>query len=312
MLLSDLSYKPAKGWEKESLPELPNVKKKFRELAQSCVYKYYRIKEGYRLPSVPKKIKEIERILPLLPQQVEVDELPDGEKKTRPAWVFGQYYIGESSIPKISQNTVPNPDLNKEPKGLYTRGFTLDQARGLVIFNDPVYILDKKAIGFASRQPKLFLRVAVNLHDEETRAPERFEEKDGRSRKEKPRLIVREDVGVNIYPNHTTRQIISDKDDVMRQAKYYIKAAKQEIETRRPMTLRYAGLIKVDPDGAIQQVVWAITRDGAFTVASRNEELADIDANYNNDRLIQRLVADTRRAKRKAQKKGLKNVRNSP
>jgi hypothetical protein len=55
-------------------------------------------------------------------------------------------------------------------------------------------------------------------------------------------------------------------------ADYLIDAALAEYETRAAQTVRYHGLVPINPDGAIQQVAFHVGSGGTTTTAARNTE----------------------------------------
>ncbi|TWT30725.1 hypothetical protein [Blastopirellula retiformator] len=308
----EADYIPPSGWETEPVLEMPNVEKKYRDLAKSCIWKVYRIMAGFQLNGEPKTpenvIESIEEIL-LLNEQLEVDEFPGGLKERRLPWVYGQYDDGASTLPPPPRNKVPNPNLNKEPKTLYRRGFTVDTERGLVIFSEPVHQwqFDKALNTNIAIPPVIRLRAAFHRRDIMTRGLIRFEHMRGKpARVKDTQVITRNDIGREAYVLYQPsggEKLITNETEVKKQAEYYLDAAQKELEAKQPGSLTYDGFAAIQPDGAIQQVTWSIGSDGrGATTASRNQELENADMSYREKQFIQRTVEGIKQDRLAAQK----------
>lgn len=310
--LNNLSYTPPGGWADEMIPGFPNVAAASRELAQQSVYRMYRIVFPTPLfpPGKPQvaanEIDRLEQILPLIPHQVEQDEFPDGSKQRRPPWVYGTFNKGTATYPTNPPNLPPNPDLNRAPADFYSRSFTLDRERGIVIFSEPVYDLDTSVQGFRTRQPRLNLRVAVTLRDSKTRGVERWTKLRGKDGKSQRALIVeRSDIGLEYYENHRTGRVIDNLAEVEKQAGYYLDAARDNLQKFPGGSVQYAGFVPIAPDGAIRQVSWSVDGSGvATTLASLNREQPGEDMSFEEKRLFERMMENLAKQRQQQQAAG--------
>lgn len=308
---ANVSYLPPNGWEQETL-DFPNVKAELRDLATSCIWKLYRIRAGFQLdgePRTPENVIDSIDEISLLSEQLEVDEFPGGLKQRRPAWVYGDYDAGSSSIPPPPKNKIPNPNLNKVPETLYTKSFTLDTERGLVIFSDPVlqWEFDKGLDTFIAIPPEIRLRTAFLRRDKKTRGLVRFEHMRGKPARVKDmQVIVRNDIAREayyVYRKNGTRKLVFNEAEIKKQAEYYLDAAQKELEVDRPGALTYDGFAAIQPDGAIQQVTWSIGGDGRGTTSvSRNQEIENSELSYREKQFVQRTIETVRQQRLNDQK----------
>jgi len=303
--IDELSYAPEedgeKTWEHVDMEHFNRISEDLpasRELALKTVFRWYRIVTPFRLPKVDGQIEDLWRILPIETTQVEKWEIDD-ERRSRPAWVFGEWYAGHES--PASETDDVDPDIENTPEGLYRRGFTIDQARGIVRFAEPVYrlnpIVDDDTHGATGGEilaADLRLRVAVGLRDKETRAFERraVERKlPGVRTGTKSRYLIRDDTRWMIYRKESPprRGVHHNTTEVKEVADYYLDAAEAEYSLQRPGSGAYTGLLRISPDGAIRQVTWQIARDGfATTSASRNKEELRTAPSYKERRFQER------------------------
>ncbi len=310
--LDKLSYKPKKGWSEVVLPDCLEVDKKFRDLAKKSLYRMYRIKPPEYLPGVEKKrdnkVKGLDELLPVTDRQVETDELFDGTKQRRPAWVYGKFYDGGTSLPVIPPKTKIDPDLNKQPQDLYTRSKTIDRERGIVMFNEPIYQFDTKVKGYVTKPPEIRVRLAVRWRREKTRALEHWSTLRGRkSKNRQPTIIHRADVQAEYYTNHAKNKVIDNTDDVQQQAKYYLDLAVESLKPKPVGGADYVGIHNIVPDGAIRQVKWSIRTEGqtaSKTAASVNYDDPSLDISYEEKRFIENVTAGLQQQKLAQQAKG--------
>ena len=155
--LDQLSYKPAGGWSAVDLPLFSDLSSNeaeddvtgLRSLATKSVFRYYRIKVPVKIPGYDGPdgglVTRLEQILPLFEEQV-VTAVENHDAVPLPAAVFGVWYSGPRRSDKhaatlaVQGNSPPAAGTDGAYKSpFYNRGFTLDTARGLVIFNEPVY-----------------------------------------------------------------------------------------------------------------------------------------------------------------------------
>ncbi|MFI4875945.1 MAG: hypothetical protein ACIALR_11425 [Blastopirellula sp. JB062] len=303
--LDEASYAPPRGWKHEPLPQLGNVDARYRKLAQSCVWKYYQIQPGFYLPGEPRrpenKIEKIEEVLPLLATQIEADRMPDQTLRRRPPWAYGLFERGESAFPLRDEKLRPDPNLNDVPQDLYARGMRIDRRQGLVIFDDPVFLYRQTATTYETHPARMRLRIACQRRDKRTRGVVRYEvTTEKKVRRGAAQTILRDDISRQAYWNFKTRKLVVNQEEVDRQARHYLQAARQAYQASQPATLTYDGFWPIQPDGAIQQVSWGIDRGGkGSTVVSRNREDELIDVSYRERRLMERMIEFTRNDRRR-------------
>lgn len=314
--LDKASYKPTDGWEYECPTFFSGIvaqqgvlagfeeknREKLIELAKECVWRYYQVKVPFKTPW-GETIQERERILPLVEHQAQrryrYKDYPREEvvKEYMPCELFGEFYSGDMAgreTPKWAATPLG-------PKAVWQRGFTIDAERGLVIVSEPCYRRLKlsqqplpngsyNSIDVGLFPAKLWLRCAINIRDADTWAYERkeYEYKPGGGKKTIPALYVaRSDIRMEHF-ELTNAAGTTKKDNQKRfesEAKHYIEQALTELQLSTPGTRRYAGMVQVPLDGAIQQITWEIDGQGYFyTTVSRNREEIHTDISYKEKR----------------------------
>lgn len=300
--IDKLSYIPRvrgrKTWRYSDVDHFLNIKDtRVRGLAQQSVFKWYRIKTPFVLPGSKEKIADLDRILPLLSTQVETVKTDDGREEPRPPWVYGKFWDGfESHEP--GQKDEKEKDLTNKPQGMYTKGFAVDTELGIVKFSEPVYLMkldNRVAAGRKVWPAKMFLRIGVNLRDEETRAWRRTEHRrKPQGKKTFPgtkRYVVRDDVQREIWKKWDPPSKVNDNlKEIEAIAREYLATELAEYQVQEAGSITYAGLLPISPDGAIRQVTWTITDNGfAFTRASRNREELLVTPSYEERRMFEKL-----------------------
>ncbi len=281
-LIDDLSYRPGGGggtWEAQYPLGMSDVNKtyqrdgvtlKTRDLALKTVYRWYRVKElvggGFRQKDFntdqPYNPTKLEHLLPLFGELVETVAQPDGTKKNRLAFVSGSFHLESGG----TQATVM-------PAGsLYTGGFSLDGARGIVQFGEPLFIQSGTVFSPAR------LRLTCTHHAKTDGITIRHEvRRTGTNAKHVGALPLRhpeiERTIVNTYNGDTLANTVDNRADVQREANYYIDAQIDELGGTPSADAIYAGILAIQPDGAIQQISWSMGGGvGSITRASRNVE----------------------------------------
>ena len=309
--INDLSYKPRSGWGNEKPGDFFNVENRRRpgvpipprdmqvtnprDLALDTVFRWYRARNfaqadgsfGLNLPGYG-RIRWLEQILPLGDVQAEtwVDPLDEFRRtRPKPPWLFGQYmrlYLDYA---------------NSEPNTFYYGNFSIDREHGIVKLSD--YATRLAADGRTNLSAILKLRVAVTIRNEQTWALERqtqrlnYPEPRGTgARQLKHDEIVFFSIAEYDLENNRVTRIKTNRDDVVREANYYLAAADLEYQVRLPQEIAYAGLIPLSPDGAIQAVTWTVGSSGATTRASRNDEINIPIIPYRERRMLEKLRHD--------------------
>jgi hypothetical protein len=303
--LEQLSYAPNGGWSKSDVPFFLQVASEFRALAQKSVFKYYRIKLPVAIPGYDAsggQATRLEQILPIENAQVEVAE-QDGQLVSQPAAVFGVWYRENEDIvntaaslrPLISTSAGAAPDESR-----YQRPFSIDAARGLVIFSEPVYAnKHASATGGSGHEvvvgpADLVLRASCQLRDPQTSSLERhvrtrtLESSSGTT----TRYLRHDEIVLTHVPNYSSDYHLSglttNAADVNAQADEFLDAAEREYADSMPQTVRYGGLVPIELDGAIEQISFHVGSAGTTTHVARHTELPRAALTYQHRRRIER------------------------
>jgi len=335
--IDDLSYKPAGGWSTIDLPHFQNVSDtKCRDLAKATVFRWYRIKVPLTIHGLEKETAEnrapldkLDRILPIGTTQVrqiapgivvgEIAAEHPEERIDRPAQVYGIYALpwdaewAEDVHSAATMYPLPLDETEAAANGLTNylkqaivpqEKWSLDSERGIVRFSD--YMFKQSATG-TYLAAVLRLRTAVTLRDAKTNMPLRVEaikgsEEDG-SFKTKARVLRHDEIVPRTIAQYkpTTAfdvdKVTSNVEDVRKECMHYADAAEREYETANPQTIRYAGLQRVEIDGAVMQVSYSLDLEsGMRTTASRNTEHARYAVSFREKRFLEKQKAELERA----------------
>lgn len=299
--INDLSYKPAKGWAFEEPQGMWNVFDQFgpkaQELARRTVFRWYRIcgnadkSQPIFIPGYGPLVDGWQ-IVPIEGEQAltwndvgvqnpagnNADKNPNMENL--PAMVWGSFYRG-------------NLKFNNEPKNLgkigagdttYYGEFRVIRDQGIVEFSDYVFRFRDGKPG-TIEEADLVLTCACSVRHPDTRAWVRYEKSRKLGNVLTPTRILKHDEIVVSYVAGAPLNHKQADDD----AEKYLDLAEAEYQHKRPQQRKYSGLIKISPDGAIQQVAWHVGPPYAHTTASRNNEFSLTIASYEERRLQQRL-----------------------
>jgi hypothetical protein len=112
------------------------------------------------------------------------------------------------------------------------------------------------------------------LLDEHTHAPVRTQvERDtGSGLDTEPRYQKFSDLQKWSYFDYDLRELVDNTTKVTEDANYYINGLLQQYEVTTPHTIAYAGMMRVELDGAIQQWFFRFGQRGCTTTISRNNE----------------------------------------
>lgn len=294
--IDSLTYKPAGGWSVLDIPTFASVAEPHRELASETVFRWYRIKTPLGTPYLPgKRIDKLTRFLPLRDKQVET-VLQDGKRVVKDAQVFGIWF-GEFD-PDLGNTATTLRPLTAATTGDVIRDWSLDQEFGIVKFSRPVYANRNADSPLEIVPAVLVLRTSFNLINSETRTPLRY----SRARKlggpkagTKARVEIKDDVqptsyvvyaaggyfpplaGNQLGPRDATKFTVSKlvsniQTEINKQCDYYLDAIEAEYKNNDPQQATYAGIMPINPDGALQAISWTIGKGGAFTTVSRNRD----------------------------------------
>lgn len=303
--IDELSYRPAKGWESVGdYVEFMQVVEKFPDrcaakLARETVWRWYRVNafETFNVLAVKqngqlqtKKLKVTKkRHLLLTGEQLFVREFKDGTREPLRAIVYGDFYSGdESRRPKepCKDEGVIKPAKPNEKLNVWDRGFSIDSDESLVKFREPAIKLERglapQVVGPGAKpddrvvvRPRLFLRTAFFLRKFDTGEVVRWEWA--------RRLGGRGDSKQYIFPedDEETAKVfklpgipVAANWTVMKgKANDAIDNWLQENKVETFQSALYSGFVKIQLDGAIEQVRWNLSEAGfATTRASRGRE----------------------------------------
>jgi hypothetical protein len=171
-----------------------------------------------------------------------------------------------------------------------------------VIFEEPVYQNTHPSAGGSSGHEvvigpaELVLRAACRVRDPETLALVRHTRTRtlGGASSAATRYLRHDAIVLTHRPTYSSGyslvDVATNVDEVNAQADSILDAAEQEYETRTPETIRYAGLLPIDLDGAIERISFHVGPEGAFTVASRHDEPASVAVPHKVRRRVERLA----------------------
>ncbi len=317
--LERLSYRPSKGWAQIDLPAMNQVADKFRGLAQRSVFRYYRIQSPITVPGYtgsPKGAEggtvRLEQVLPIEDEQVAVS-LENGLPANQPALVFGVWHAGKGGVENSAAKLAPAPDAPDQQglSAIYRGAYTIDAARGLVIFAEPVYRnTHVSATGGSGHEVKcgpadLVLRAACSLRDAETSEPVRHVRyrQLGASGGSAVRYLKQDEIVLNHTPRYSDNYALEDVKtnlaDVNTAADSRLDAAELEYEDQMPQSATYPGLAPIDLDGAIEHIEFQVGSSGATTTVARHGEgvrgwSQSLRRGFERQRAVEDLVRRTR------------------
>lgn len=297
-LLDDLSYKPDGGWGPEYPGEMYGVTGTYvldgkdvekRTLAIKSVYRMYRIKEQAQGGFIPpgydgNDITTIDQYT-FSRHRAETAKDADGIERRLPAQVSGTFWLG---APHNDAEVVGNSSEHSH----YPGGFSVDAERRLVLFSEPV----TKLVGDATMiEATLYLTTSYTIIDK-NRLPVRFQvdrnlqANNGTG----PELLRHEEIQpliIQRYDGIRLAQKINNAAEVRAESNHILDERAAQFEQRPAGHLNYAGLIKVELDGAIQQARFSVGAAGCFTSISLNQEFDIYTPTYEERRRQERLDA---------------------
>lgn len=298
--IDELSYKPAEGWGSEPYTHFSNViATDDRARAVATVYRWYRIKctapddKGgtFRIAGRHGPVENLWQLLPLEKTLIDTEPGPDGIERPRLPFVDG--YFWPESPDGDNFTTIRRSD----------RPFTIDSARGIVRFAQPV--LKRNADDDTYRPADLFLTVAHPLRELDTREEVRFtleRRLPGTPLGTGPEIVRRDDL-VETIIHRGTNETETNRNELTGEANAALDAALTAYQTLQTSDAEYAGLIPISPDGAIHQVAWSGGPQGAVTRAGRNQEFSTLVPPWKTRRDSEnnRRLADAQRRLARAQ-----------
>lgn len=284
--IDDLSYKPADGWEKEHPDFFTSVEentsdpeKSPRRLALRTVFRWYRVESqadgSMRVPSYRGPVAFVWQILPISddlvdkePNVLENSQFSGTVRRAKKGKIEGEFYDGERKFATTDAGT------------LYEGSFSVDGERGIVQFGNAMYRIDDDS--GETLPAKLFLTCSYSVKHIASRQELRmtYEQRlPGRSNGTGPQIVHHPELVATAIARYGrgssgTRvdRVETNEAEWRREVIHALQAAMLEYSTGPTNDVEYAGLLPIEPDGAIQQVSWSVGPGGAKTRASRNAE----------------------------------------
>ena len=292
--IDKLSYKPAAGWANTSPPYFGDVQATNQlsfaeavELTKQHVWRTFRVKMVDVVtgkapgPNVGGYGRIFDRKQLVLGQSIyDGNRGINGQPMTEPAWCVGSIYIPPGNhIPEHGITTAGgNTDAHSGKRLPYKPA--VDTDRGLVMFERCMY----RMINAKVNPPDLYIFTSFSIRSIVGRIPVCYERGGVAAGAvnlgcppeylKHPELVavvrtIRKDRDFSVT-------VVGDNfDELNPLADYYLNAANRKYEIGAAADRTYAGIVPLDPDGAIQQVTWSVGGgQPATTRASRNCEHA--------------------------------------
>jgi len=295
--INSLTYKPTNGWEKEDPTHFYGVTEKKRELAKSCIWKVFKVSEGFQLPIPPAALPnggkggympraainqvknyyrvdtgELWRILPL--HNLQLSMFKKAGKEEGPAAQVLGVFRDEKHHFRNNVTTDPPSILDKNysfpqtvaDELLYHGGFSIDALHGVVKFGSPMYCWDRTGNKNSARAaPKIRLRTSFGLRDTQSRAhlSQQYWYSPGNlSSRQGVVDVIKRPESIFEIASVATSSSTTNVADYILQAKYYLQEQLNSYYPEDALSVPYKGFVfNVGLDGAIRSITWAV-RDG--------------------------------------------------
>ena len=290
-----LSYKPADGWAQhhpEGFFAITNLAD--RRLALRTVWRWYRIVSqadgSMKPPGVPSDV-DVTSIMQFLPissrcLQEQLDQQTDPQDKQTqhrlPAFVEGAFLkrnfsFGSSLLfTDVKKGATTDSQGNTSIGARYVGGFSIDEERGIVEFSDWVV---KRKNGGGYEEADLYLTCSYSILDDDFTPLQFTSEREIVSRKQGtgPRILDAPDITLELIAEYASdgkkiKAAATNETDVRKWTKELIDQAEKEYQAPETEEVEYAGFLRIELDGRIQQVGWEFGKGGAITRASSNTE----------------------------------------
>lgn len=273
--IDDLSYKPTTGWGLEtdlfSNVQTGGLNTETRKACLETVFRWYRIAiESLDLPYNAGTITPatLTSILPLNDVQIATYTDPsDSRKKPKPAAIVGEYWQRNIGTPINTPGGTP-----------YKDSWQLDAERGIVVFAEPVRRWSgNEDVGWLPAKLELTTSFSVRHPDKGTlhRWFWLQNASGGVKTGAGPEVSKQDELVLRCIQDTTGGAWTDNKidDDLEGKSRYYADGVFAKYATESKASLTVAGLLPVNPDGAIAEVTWSIAESGATTTISRNTEV---------------------------------------
>jgi len=224
-------------------------------------------------------------------------EYYNGIARNQAARVYGQFAI-QCGSGSVLWNT--RAGANTNPMTLLKVDFSVDAFAQVITFNEPVFRSPDQGGQGIYFDPELILECAVTVRDPVTWTeirPSFYYGLEGGVAL--PEYLIKDDVIANVvgvYDDTTNhlKSITSPPEDVdgPLRAQQYLLGMAAKYQTKAAQILKWNGIMKIDPDGLIQQVSFTMDSSGVYTHASTNSEFSTYLPNYSARRNRENLAAD--------------------
>lgn len=311
--IDKLSYAPANGWATCNAATMFQARatqelsaEEARDLARRHVWRTFRVKMVDVVtglgpgPNVAGfgRVRDRAQIV-LLPSIYDATRSIAGQPDTRPAECFGRVRICNVSgavapdLARAFDHTQNGPTLPWRP--------TIDTARGLVTFPRQMY--QSATVGGVTTlsAPDLYLYTGFQIRSVVGRVFDRF--RHGGTLAGLPDLgcpaeVLKHPELVRIVhaqrreEDRTLKFLTDNTAELLPAAAYYLNAANAKYGIGAAEDRTYAGIVPIDPDGAITQVTWSVGGgQPATTRVSRNSEHATYLPSFPERRRVVQLRA---------------------
>jgi len=281
--IDKLSYKPTSGWAGEDTNYFNGVTatwtedghtKYARSLALKTVWRWYRItgqaEGGIGPRGVPGRFESIDQLLPLGDTLNETAPDADGIERAKPATIDGVYWpylFPPGNTPEGTPCIVP---------------FSLDTARGIVQFQNPVFKwITPTTAAIAKAAAEIYLTTTYQVRPNKNDSflfKQHFRELPGRKRGAGGRVLQHPEIILRPIVRYNKKAVVridSNDNEVVAEMNHYIDAALKEYNSPVSTEMLYAGMMAVELDGAICQWSFSCGKNAeATTRIGRNSEPA--------------------------------------
>ena len=305
--INQLSYRPAQGWGRSTPTFLEITDSRSRKLAQETVWRCYRVKDdGIPVPPGFDPVTSRRQILPLQNRRLSTYTDEDGQQRPNPSRTVGLYWVHNIGTPTNStfaQNYLcfAKHDIDVD-EGIVTfdreiKRWSADAAAFIEaeMFVDCVYPIASEQT-WQYHHSYYDLAIAGGSGGVDVIKPDNTLAYLWEQRRATPEVQT-----FNWFLKKSEAELLQGLRDyaIGRAGKYPIETATQG---------RYAGILQIEPDGAIEQVTWDIGPP-TFTSASRNGEHSSYIPPKRQRALIQQLKKADQRGQLRQPVRGVRGNR---
>lgn len=318
--INDLSYTPSIGWGACLPPGFGAVAREKGESAQalaiSCIWKMFcpALRPGPFgtgwLGGDDQQDDHLEiagfgavydrKQLILGGERVAAEKDATGKHVTLPAELWGQVYVPNAPGIRLASGLTIQAYGNTTLSNALPFSVAVDGARGLVTADRPLFYNPDNGALTRVVAPPLYLYTSFHVCGPAGLVPARF-----RAGGVSPATMDPDCPPETIHRPELVRVVHADRNpetwevnrltdnlsDLLPAADYYLRAADARYRADASQTNTYAGVLALDPDGAIQQVTWRVGGgQPATTQASRNTEHASYLPPYPERRRAQNVL----------------------